>query len=525
MIRVTGRKKWLAGLLTLLVGGSVLLVAGRWKSDLEVPVLDGTTVTIIPGVHLIGDVGPSAAYAVETPEGLILIDSGLDADARQLTSELAKLGLDGKQLRAIFLTHVHGDHCGGAEQLRKVTGAKIYAGEADAPFLREGAPPAAYFSTFKMSDHRPHPTTVDVPLSGGETLAFGDVRIRVLDTPGHTPGSTCYLMEHSGLRVFFSGDIIIRLGENPLGTYSTYLAPRYRGDAVSYRATLRKLREMPVPDLVLPGHPRSDEPPQSPQLAPKRWQSILDHGSREMERLLSQYEVDGRSFLDDEPKRLLPNLYYLGDFRDSAVYVFFAASNLFVVDAPGGPGFADFLSMRLKQLDLPAAAPKAVLLTACGERETAGLLELVERFHPQVVASPAGVEHIRKICPLGTTIVPATRLSHQGWFSATTFLLRGRGTAPAAYLISWANKRVFFSGRIPTVVDERSLDERLAEFAESRTNTEAYINSIQQLLNVRPDLWLPAVPTDGQNANVYGYSWKDVLEKNLRAANYALQRR
>ena len=242
--RIAGRGEWLAGLLTLMIAGVVLFVTQRGKFSLEVPRLDGSTVTIVPGIHLLGDVGPSAAYAVETREGLVLIDSGLDGDARHLTSELTKLGLDGKNLLAIFLTHVHGDHCGGAERLREATGAKVYAGQADAPFLRAGAPPEAFFSTFKMPDHTPHPTTVDVPLAGDETLEFGDVRIRVLDTPGHTSGSTCYLMERAGLRVLFSGDVIIRLGENPLGTYSTYLAPLSRRCQI-VPASLRKLRELP----------------------------------------------------------------------------------------------------------------------------------------------------------------------------------------------------------------------------------------------------------------------------------------
>ncbi|TXT20963.1 MAG: hypothetical protein FD138_4123, partial [Planctomycetota bacterium] len=158
----TRRRNWLAGGLVLLIVIVVLLVSVRWDSHEEAPLLDGSTITVARGVHLIGDLGPAAAYVVETSEGLVLIDAGLDSDARLLKSQMAKRKLDVKQLRAIFLTHVHGDHCGGAESLRAETGATVYAGKSDAPILKAGAPVEAFFSTYKMPNHTPHPTTVDV---------------------------------------------------------------------------------------------------------------------------------------------------------------------------------------------------------------------------------------------------------------------------------------------------------------------------------------------------------------------------
>ena len=66
-----------------------------------------------------------------------------------------------------------------------------------------------------MPNEVPHPTTVDVELTGGETFVFGDVRFQALATPGHTPGSVCYLMEHGSLRTLFSGDVITTLKGDP----------------------------------------------------------------------------------------------------------------------------------------------------------------------------------------------------------------------------------------------------------------------------------------------------------------------
>ena len=51
-------------------------------------------------------------------------------------------------------------------------------------------------------------------------------------------------------------------GEGVLGTYAAYLPPLYRANAQDYLASLRKLRALRAPDLVLPGHPRMDPVPQ-----------------------------------------------------------------------------------------------------------------------------------------------------------------------------------------------------------------------------------------------------------------------
>lgn len=85
----------------------------------------------------------------------------------------------------------------------------------------------------------------------------------------------------------------MRFGEKPLGTYTTYMAPRYRGDAKSFLASLQKLRAIPVPDLVLTGHPRAARTPQSPRLTQQQWAAMLDEGIREMEQLVIRHESDG----------------------------------------------------------------------------------------------------------------------------------------------------------------------------------------------------------------------------------------
>src|SRR5262249_51461031 len=190
------------------------------------------------------------------------------------------------------------------------------------------------------------------------------------------------------------------------------------------------------------------------------------------------------------------------------------SSKLFLVDAPGGPGLAAFVDDRLRRLGREPAAPTAVLLTACGRDETAGLDELVRRDHTRVVAPPVGLPALHESCPPGTVIVPADTLADQGWFPVKVVPLKGRGVAPIAYVVPWAGKTVLFSGRIPTRINPETWGPLISGLSKSMETRLEYLSSIDRLGEVKPDLWLPAIPTDGQNANVSDNEWRDVLEEN-----------
>lgn len=515
---LASRRIWIAGGATLLMAVCVFFSNSFTRSAVKVPLLNGSSMTVVPGVHLIGSVGPAAAYVVETSDGLVLIDTGLDDDAEALKAEVTKLGLDWKKLRAIFLTHVHGDHCGGAERLRAETGARVYAGQRDVSVIRAGGPRDAFFSTFHMPNHSPHPTRVDFSLEGGESIPVGNVTFKILDTPGHTSGSVCYLLEKSGLRILFSGDVIYRLGEQPLGIYAAYLAPRYRGNAREYLASLQKLRSLPLPDLVLPGHPASSRTAQSPRLTQQDWNVMLDRGIQEMEQLVARFDSDGANFLDGEPKKLTSDLYYFGDFKGAAIYGLTAGSEFAIVDAPGGAGLAEFLQEKWKVLGLPALKPTAVLLTAYSERETAGLNDLIEQTQARVIVAESGTEEIRATCPAGTTVLSANDRDNLKPFAASIVEVGKHGTKSLAYVLRSSNKKVLISGRVPTGGDRRTIEQLFSPARKPALSPQEFIASLRSLLDVRPDLWLPASPVNGQNANLYDGKWQNILERDYQAA-------
>ncbi|HEV3003974.1 MAG TPA: MBL fold metallo-hydrolase, partial [Pirellulales bacterium] len=462
-------------------------------------VLAPRPLAVAPGVYLLGEMAPSVVYAVDTSAGIVLIDAGLAEDHDALVRQMGELGLDAGKVRAVLLTHAHGDHSMGAMSLKHETGATIYAGRGDAQVLREGGPWAALFSNYDMLGREAHPTDVDVELAGGEWLAFGDTQIEVVATPGHTPGSTCYVLNRGGMRFFFGGDTV--MSSFQLGTYTANLSPRLRGDAHDFLATLRKLSALPAPDFLLPGHPRHDEVAQDPRIAPGRWASMLERGIHELEVLIKHFEVDGADFLDDQPKEILPGLHYLGDVAGSAVYLLDTSSQLLLIDAPGGDDFPHWLEGKLRDLGLSSRPLTAVLLTSCGEEAVSGLPALVERTRCRVATCEGGAAALRRRGVPAANLLSFEALQAARWLDVEVVALADYHPAAAAYVVAWRGKTVLFCGRMPIQGSQEAAALERA-LVEGGGDPGAYRRSLYELAALRPQVVLPAVPHGGQNANV-----------------------
>lgn len=479
-------------------------------------------ITVVPRVHLLGRLFPSAAYLIETSAGLVLVDAGLDADAASLSLQVADLGIDLSGLKAILLTHTHGDHCLGARHLSRATGAKVYAGKGDCDVLRAGGPREAMFAAFDFDDVPIHATKVDVELTGGEVIQVGDAQFQAISTPGHTPGSICYLLRLDGHRIMFTGDTVIsffKAGPHTgLGTYTAYMPPRYRGSASDYLVSLQKLLAIRVPDLVLPGHPRADKIPQSPRLTQRQWESLLNDGIVEMQVLMDRYQADGADFLDGNPKQLLPDLYYLGHLARHAVYVVAGTSGLLLLGAPGGADLPTFVASRLRSFGVEPAPIEAVLLTSCGPEATSGLDSLVKQTGCTVVAPREGLDSLAPVCPPDTRLVDLNTWFPNNPFGVKPLPLEGYSAAPAAYYFQVDGKDVLVTGEVPMTDNGNRSRTTSKALAVSQAHAEAYLHSLRALRQLKPDLWLPAQPLNGQNANLYDEEWSQVIYSNERIA-------
>jgi glyoxylase-like metal-dependent hydrolase (beta-lactamase superfamily II) len=483
-----------------------------------VALLGAWTREVAPGVHLLGRTFPNASYVIETSDGLVLVDTCPEAGADPIFDQLDEIGLDVTRLRKILLTHAHADHCLGAARLAELSGAQICAGRGDAAVLRAGGPHEALCSVFAMP-HDTHPTPVDVELSDGDRVRVGDTEIRAIATPGHTPGSVCYLLERSGLRVLFTGDVVMSLSDptplNGAGIYTAYLAPSYRGDAASYRASLRKLLAMEPPDVVLPGHPRLDFVPANAHMTRAAWETLLTRAIERLDLLLERRAEDGADFLDGHPKELLPGLRYLGDFEDGASYLLtIPRGPALLFGALDDPDAARTFDERCAAAGLGKVRPAAVMLSSCSPCAVAGLREFVETTGCAVVAPEDGLAALREICPPGTTLHAAESLAEFGGHRFEVVPIGGAAHPSVAYSTRWAGKTVVFTGSVPARIEQQDDAERRKSVARKVSRIDEFRRTLDRLERLDPDLWLPAFPTRSPNANLYDDEWTGFVRSN-----------
>jgi glyoxylase-like metal-dependent hydrolase (beta-lactamase superfamily II) len=175
---------------------------------------------IIPNVHLIPKTVANP-YLLIDPDGLTLIDAGLPGSHKKILRYLAGLGYAPVDLKRILITHADFDHVGGLAALKAATGARVYASPAEARAMAErhaSRPLKPRRVIVRLLVHlmaslfKPAPIQVDELLSDGQTLPLLG-GLRVIETPGHTPGHISLFAASAG--ILFCGDSIVS-GESGL---------------------------------------------------------------------------------------------------------------------------------------------------------------------------------------------------------------------------------------------------------------------------------------------------------------------
>lgn len=174
-----------------------------------------------------------------------IIDPVLDFDARSARvstasadAVLAALARQDLRLTHVLETHAHADHLSAAAYLRRKTGATIVIG-AHIRDVQE-----TFIPLFEADDLKADGAVFGRLVEDGDTIPLGQLAIRVMHTPGHTPACVTYLVEDAA----FVGDTLF------MPDYGTARADFPGGDAAELYRSIHKILALPGATRIFVGH-------------------------------------------------------------------------------------------------------------------------------------------------------------------------------------------------------------------------------------------------------------------------------
>jgi metallo-beta-lactamase class B len=203
---------------------------------------------LIGNVYWVGTYDLST-YLITTPQGNILINTGLADTVPQIKSNVEQLGFKMADTKILTATHGHYDHVAGLAALKRMTGAKMVMSQEDAELLESGG--KADFRFGDTPGARFEPVTVDQKLKDGDTISLGGTVLTAHHHPGHTKGATSFTLNVQDAGKTYRV-VIANMGSiNPGVTVSGM--PKYPGIAEDYARTFREQKAMTI-DVWLASH-------------------------------------------------------------------------------------------------------------------------------------------------------------------------------------------------------------------------------------------------------------------------------
>jgi metallo-beta-lactamase class B len=238
----------LARLISLLMFGCVALVSSSLAQG------DPDWTRPFPPFRIVGNlywVGSYdlATYLITTPQGHILINTGVGDTAKQIKASVEQLGFKLADTKILTATHGHFDHVAGMAALKRMTGARLIVSEQDKELLESGGK-----LDFRFGDTpgaRFEPVTVDGTFKDSDTISLGGTVLTAHHHPGHTKGATSFTLnvQESGktYRV-----VIANMGSINPGVTVSGMA-KYPGIAEDYARTFKAQKDMQI-DVWLASH-------------------------------------------------------------------------------------------------------------------------------------------------------------------------------------------------------------------------------------------------------------------------------
>ena len=220
-----------------------------------------------PQVHGFFDTATNTVtYVVHDPasKAAAIIDPVLDFTPRnaRISTASADAVLDyvhaqGLDLQYVLETHAHADHLSAAHHIREKTGAPVVIGAHITQVQ------TIFADMFEADDVARDGSVFDRLVTDGDELPLGNLSIKVLHTPGHTPACVTYIIGDAA----FVGDTVF------MPDYGTARADFPGGDAQTLYRSIRKILDLPADTRLFTGH---DYPPEA-RPTPAWEASVADH--------------------------------------------------------------------------------------------------------------------------------------------------------------------------------------------------------------------------------------------------------
>jgi metallo-beta-lactamase class B len=200
-------------------------------------------------IYFVGSKG-MAVYLITTPQGNILINSGLLESPPQIKDSIQKLGFKYSDTKILLISHAHFDHDAGSAQIVKETGAKYEVMDADVPVVQSGGKEDFNYGD-KGGENLYPAVKVDRVLHDGDTVSLGGTVLTAHKTPGHTKGCTTWTLQVKDGGMTLNAVIVGSPNVNP--GYLLVGNKKYPGIVQDYEKTFQVLKSLPA-DLFLGAH-------------------------------------------------------------------------------------------------------------------------------------------------------------------------------------------------------------------------------------------------------------------------------
>jgi metallo-beta-lactamase class B len=203
---------------------------------------------IVGNVYWVGTYDLST-YLITTPQGHILINSGLVQTVPEIKAGVEQLGFKLTDVKILTATHAHFDHVAGLAALQRMTGAQVVMSEADAELLESGGK-----ADFRFGDDpgaRFEPVRVDRRLKNGDRITLGGMVLTAHLHPGHTKGATSFTFDVRENDRTYRVGIVNMASINPGVRVSGM--PKFPDIAQAYAQTFHDQKEMKL-DIWLASH-------------------------------------------------------------------------------------------------------------------------------------------------------------------------------------------------------------------------------------------------------------------------------